>query len=309
MTPAQETFRTQRGEVVSFNVSPQAPCPCESGLPAESCCLTSNGFVTKATATTPPDPQTGSSCQGCYAESLRDCGPRLSREHFISGSILSLLNGGEQVGLKVDGFPWQEHNCVQFISPQALAARVLCERHNSALSGLDSVATRFLRALDEKAAVENSQDLLHLFNGHDVERWLLKVLCGLAASGNIEFERPTTLSVPVQWIEILFGAKSCRPGQGLYVCRSKGTKFKGQRGVAISPVGQEGQLMGVVVWICGYELILAMTPPKGRQLLGREVAYRPMEFHVTGPEHETSVVFCGESPADNGTIHLRIGDA
>ena len=287
-------------------MSPDDPCPCESGLPAMECCLTPNGFKCKPVLTDPPCPKTGLSRKGCYAASLCDCGSCLSREHFVSHSILRKIEDGNQCGVKISGFPWMDDECGRIFPPQALVSRVLCDRHNSALSGLDAVAERLFSALDEKNAAGSEQNLLYLFNGHDIERWLLKVLCGFASSGNLTFTRPITSDIPAGWIEVLFGIKNFEPGQGLYVCRTRGTKFEGPRGVAVSPVGRRSSLVGVILLVCGYELILVMSPPAERQLLNRQVVYRPMEFHVTGPAYEKSVVLCWEQLADLGTIHFEI---
>lgn len=289
---------------MAFNVSPAGPCPCESGKASNACCWSSTGFKCKVASTKPPGPATGRALENCYASSLGDCGPTLSREHYISESILRRLNVAK--GLHAQGFPWQKDAAPQPIPPSALTARVLCDRHNAALSPLDSIAERLFAALDEENIADAPEGILRLFNGHDFERWLLKVLCGVAASGQLTLPQPTDTSIQRSWIEVLFGRSDFDAELGLYVCRTPGTSFSGPKGVEFAPIGEYGKLIGLLLCICGYEFILSMDAIPGRHLLGRHLAYRPMEFHVTGQSYEKSVIFTWDQPGDGGTVHLNI---
>lgn len=302
----QRPFRTERDNVVSFDLPLEAPCPCESGLPTNSCCLTPKGIATKAASTFPPGSKTGYSRQGCYAAFFNDCGSKLSKEHYLSESILKILNQKERGGLRVGGLPWQEGDISQPISPKSLTARILCERHNSALSNLDSMAVRLFRTFDNIAG--NTENKLCLFNGHDIERWLLKVLCGMFVSNNLNPGRPVQKDIPLQWIEVLFQARGFDSGQGLYVCCSKGAILNGPIGIALRPLGKENRIVGIGLLVCGFELVLNMKPSRIQELLGRQVAYRPNELHITGPRYEKSVVLSWNEPADKGTIDLKLID-
>lgn len=302
----QRLFRTERGNVVSFDLSLEAPCPCESGFPTNSCCLTPKGITTKAASTIPPGSKTELSREGCYAALTKDCGAKLTREHFISENILNILNQENRGGLRVGGLPWQKEEDLRPISPNAIAARVLCDRHNSALSKLDSVAERFFRAFDNIAG--NAENKLCLFNGHDIERWLLKVLCGTFASNNLNPGCTVQSEIPAQWVEGLFGIRGFESGQGLYVCCSKGAIFNGQMGVALRPFGHGNRITGIVFWVCGFELILNMEPSGFQDLFGRQLLYRPRELHIVGPKYEKSAVLSWNEPAGKGTIHLKLMD-
>jgi hypothetical protein len=110
----------------------------------------------------------------CYARAHRNCSAKITREHFISRSLLTMWMAGKEA-LEVSGFAHQAGQ-VQALRPNELASKVLCERCNSALSPLD-------------AAVTNAWDYLEVgagdglvLNGHDLERWFVKLLCGHAAS-------------------------------------------------------------------------------------------------------------------------------
>jgi hypothetical protein len=299
-----KSFRRVVGGKVCFAVSPHSLCPCGSQVPASRCCLTPTGFRKTPARTSPPSPKTGKSLDMCYARALGDCGGGPSREHYISESLLHYLNRDND--LRVSGLPWVKGQ-ERIVPPNALASRMLCNRHNSALSTLDAIAVRLFQAFDEGRAAGSGQQLIHLFSGHDLERWLLKILCGVVSSKSVSVDGEVNLSIPEYWLRILFGEAEFPGEQGLYVCKSRGYRFEGPHGLQLRIIVGRGRLTGMGVWVCGYELILSMSGFPSRVFAGREVAYRPLEFHATGRDFEKSVLLSWEGIADLGTISTSIG--
>jgi hypothetical protein len=289
---------------VRFSIACDSPCPCGSGASTSRCCLTPKGLRKVPASTAPPPPKTGKSNGSCYAGPLGDCNSKRSREHYISESLLHHLNRNNS--LTISGFPWIEGE-QQVLPPSALAARVLCERHNTALSPLDAIALRLFEAFDEEGAECSGQQLLYLFSGNDLERWLLKILCGMSCSRNLPLDRDADLSIPQYWFDILFGNAEFPSEQGLYVCKSRGHCFEGPRGLQLRAITGRGRLTGMGFLVCGYELILSMSGFSSRSFDGREVAYRPLEFYTTGRDFEKSVILSWEGTADLGTVSLEIG--
>lgn len=129
----------------------------------------------------PPAPATGFSHTGCYLHTSNDCSAKLSREHYISKALMK----GE--GLKVRGMPWWPGEA-RPVSADALTAKILCQRHNAALSPLDAEAERAFLAL-EKAIGHASRKSLsrrtahYLISGEALELWAMKTMAGLAVSG------------------------------------------------------------------------------------------------------------------------------
>jgi hypothetical protein len=297
-------FRNVVDGEVRFWIPANSPCPCGSGQCASQCCLTPTGFHKVPASTAPPPPKTGDSFEWCYASPLADCSSKRSREHYFSESLLHYLNRNKD--LRVTGLPWVEGE-VQVVPPSALASRVLCKRHNSALSPLDAIAVRLFKALDEEGAAGSSQQLLYLFSGHDLERWLLKILCGITCSRNLPLDLKAGLVIPKNWLDILFGDTEFPDEQGLYVCKSPGHRFEGPRGLQLRVIIGRGRLTGMGLWVCGYELILSMSGFPSRSFDGRNFAYRPLEFYTTGRDFEKSVLFSWDGAADLGTVSLEIG--
>lgn len=149
-----------------------------------------------------------------------------------------------------------------FASPAKLGGKVLCSSHNGALSPLDRVGGKFFRSVGyaHKHLAEGEgvrPRLLTLFNGHDLERWMLKTLVGLIASSDKGWEPPRA------WLEILFAAAEFGPGEGLYVKSEVGSKGPAGAGkVAIERLDAEadGRHAGLISHLGGLQLGLAMEP-------------------------------------------------
>src|SRR5688572_20977335 len=88
-------------------------------------------------------PPTGRVSHGCYAAPLQDCDGRPpTREHYISKNLLERFGNG----FFVAGLPWLDSP--RALGVNALVGRVLCERHNNALSPLDAIIGKFYDVID-----------------------------------------------------------------------------------------------------------------------------------------------------------------
>src|SRR5271157_6041085 len=162
---------------IAMRLNPFADkCLCGSGRILLECCLKD---------CRPPRnrARTGRSNRRCYAAPLCDCSPTISREHYITEGVLKLI--GDPITIK--GFPWQGEEMT--LPTKDLTSKILCQRHNPALSELDKVGIRFFEKL-RAARVENplshtvASSHIYLFRGEMVELWMLKVLYGLIVSKN-----------------------------------------------------------------------------------------------------------------------------
>ena len=146
---------------------------------------------------------------GCFLSGFGDCRGKITGEHYISKNLLEAL--GEGKSISIGGLPWIPQGTLKSIGISSLVSNVLCEKHNSDLSYLDQEAGNFFRALD--AADKNITLLPHVtkISGVLIERWLLKVLCGLVAPAKINHG-----IIPETWKSILNG-KSWPPHWGVYV--------------------------------------------------------------------------------------------
>ena len=101
----------------------------------------------------------------------------------MSEGALQIWARGQQ-RIELRGLSWMEDDDMHPVPIKTLASNILCKDHNSALSPLDALGKRWMEHLRKVNADINSvtspRPITILFvNGHDLERWMLKMLCGL----------------------------------------------------------------------------------------------------------------------------------
>lgn len=266
-----------------IRLSPDDKCPCESGRVLRSCCLTEDGVLRPVAAVTcPAGPRTGIRNDGCYAAALADCSADLSREHYISSALLKRLSIDGKV--TVDGFPWQDSGAISKVAPASLTGKILCRRHNLALSPLDAVASRLFERIDQfhheiVDIARKDQNRFFLFNGHDIERWMLKTLCGAVVSGNAEIKSgEANWRPPLDWLKMLFGEEPFPPRCGLYFHSEATGKPYVERGLKlISFSNKVAGVYGARISLNDERFVLAMSaPPEDlSETFIRDHSYRP----------------------------------
>lgn len=208
----------------------------------------------------PPSQGSAAVVDGCYAASLGNCGGKISREHFISESVLEQFDF-----LDPEGVPWLKGKA-NTVSAANLNSKCLCEYHNNFLSPLDTLAGKafanFVEFLNPKAPKV-------LIWGPSLERWLLKVMLGLVGTKQIEVsgQKITTSNLPTEWVEILFGLRDFDAETGLYCTPLLGSRIQLKKKFSAQTLILDDQLQGVRVNLAGMEFVLSMVP--------REKAFNP----------------------------------
>lgn len=260
--------------------------------------------------TSPPLPATGVVVRGCYAGALGDCGGDISKEHWISESVLlHVSTGGKTFMTNAPGLPPEG----KWIPARTFAAKVLCERHNASLSGLDAAGRDFMQTLKEidhaaAGAIPAAQPV-YIFSGHDIERWLLKALCGGLAAGAFQTRAAERLQgdVPREWLELLFSRPHFPSGWGLYFTSEVGTRFDADERLGVAAITVEGRVIGISATMRGIEFVLVVrdvpAPNKRAGALTASSLYRPEAFRVgygsTEKRGESVVRFCWDVRPQN----------
>lgn len=178
-------------------------CFCGSGKKIVDCCFA-------PIDTTPPPPKSEYSNPRCYAHSLNDCSSHISKEHYFSKSILEIFSPSS---IDVSNFAWLDKGKSKSLSINALSSKVLCERHNEALSPLDTLAKKFFSVALGKAG----DQWAIVLDGFELERWMLKLYCGCLSSGLFTYQgKPLPKELPsTTLLETLFYRKPIPQGRGL----------------------------------------------------------------------------------------------
>lgn len=259
-------------------------CPCESGKKLKECCLRPKGKVRPSHIKIKTSgSKTGYGHPSCYAKSLGDCSEKISGEHYITHGILKKFISNGNVRIK--GVPWIEKGSSKSLPAKKLRSNILCKRHNEALSPLDSVSIRILDCLEkiDKASVsEDAEEKIYLFNGYDIERWMLKTVCGVLFSrnGSMTGKQITDWSPPLHWVQILFENKAFPKNTGLFYAGKVGQKENTSLKFDFMPLSDEvSDIDGAHFRIRFLQFILAMTPTDGKQhKLFDGSTFRPGEF-------------------------------
>jgi hypothetical protein len=215
---------------------------------------------------------------GCWAASLADCGGKLSREHTISEC---LFPSGK---VTVRGFDWCR-NEAKTIGVGSLVGRVLCERHNSSLSELDSEMLKCFESIRESARLNDvRKELGHThwnikrfeIDGRLLERWFLKTLINLNFEGRWKFgDDAESVGVPPkELVEMAFGRRAFEKHAGMYMSVRPGETIAMLDGVSFRALTELDRLVAGEFTICGYKFILSLVSEAvsefaGSQLLGK----------------------------------------
>lgn len=118
-------------------------CPCNSGVAFDSCCLRADGAIYKSVGLGPPPGQiTGLALARCYLGQFNDCSAKLSGEHYISQAVLRQIDTSGANAVRLGGLPWLKAGETRDLPIAGVQSKILCERHNHALSPLDNAAGR-----------------------------------------------------------------------------------------------------------------------------------------------------------------------
>jgi hypothetical protein len=151
---------------------------------------------------------------------LADCGGSLSEEHYFSKALTRAFvraDGASTIRLLRPGKP--ERN----VPPeQAFHAPILCQRHNSALTGLDRTSACLFDGIREGVKLIPAYPC-RAVNGTNLERWMLKVICGVLA----DEQKP----MPLQWLRWLFGYEDIAAPLGLHMHADISKPMTGQIGI------------------------------------------------------------------------------
>lgn len=166
------------------------------------------------TNTHPRGPITGYANIKCYARGDHNCSRKISKEHFISETLLRQIHVNNTA--KVAGLKWQQKETFNVVPLSGLASNILCERHNNALSPLDGCIGSFAKTIGEfDAALLSSTSAdaseQRFFSGDDIERWMVKSLLGMSASKNLK-----STKLKPECLDLLFANIEWPEGWGLY---------------------------------------------------------------------------------------------
>jgi hypothetical protein len=248
----------------------------------------------------------------CYANQYDDCSDKMSGEHCLSLGILDVISPDGQV--IVGGSPWLKGER-RPIPSLALVANVLCTAHNKALSPLDKEAIRLFTAMTETEEIllspnKRPQHASYRFNGDVIERWMMKVLCGYAASGN--FQSGVKLAPPKGWVDVVFGKAVFPPHRGgLFYSWGEGTVRQDQgRHAGVYCVTSDLGVCGARVELNAHSFTVTTAHPEDSFREARDSfmpvkGHRPAQVICTDGVSERVLNFGWSVPGENKAVVVK----
>ncbi|MGA2033856.1 MAG: hypothetical protein ABSG68_16540 [Thermoguttaceae bacterium] len=236
----------------------------------------------------PQQPDAAFAHPDCYARELGGCSRQISKEHYVSDAILRQVSLGEPSVL-VRNLHFQEPSTQERKGISSLVAKVLCSKHNSHLSPFDVAGFSLVSGMDEinRTVGQVEDEETFVVNGDDLERWMLKTLCGGLFSGNIPLPDGTLKGIcpPKHWLDILFCNGRFPAEQGLYVrAGTPGVVFATDPSILkMEVLHEQNFVVGFRVLVFNFQfiLVLASLPPQPPAML-EHAQYRPQGIVVQG---------------------------
>jgi hypothetical protein len=256
-------------------------------------CLNEGVFTGEMEMAAPPQ---GFRNPACYARGLGGCSTLVDREHYVSESILKLIeNQGGQVSksVRVFGLNFQPPGDVQHLGVASLAARILCRTHNGLLSPFDDAGKAMFLAMDglnKAAGNPTAPHQVFRVDGDGLERWMLKVFFGGLYSGAFQVGQGIGMKdecPPVDLLDILFNGAAFPARQGLYWMPPK----QGEWVIADQQILQIGFLLasegqdvgGFRIRLFGFDFTLLIADIiSGVPTMFDSARYRPAGLQVEG---------------------------
>jgi hypothetical protein len=176
-----------------------------------------------------------------------------------------------------------------------LAAHILCERHNSRLSRLDSLIGEFANAIRDIDCGLMSRSKPVKVKGLLLERWALKCLVGLIVSGN------GTGRLKPDCVNLLFERQSWPQGWGLYFDVSQQKIYHTDNIVIHLIAASDGIVAAVKLFIQGLPFTLMLGRPDNPAAWG---VWRPAKITMRSPAGDIKILFRWDNRGSSQKIEL-----
>lgn len=197
----------------------------------------------------------------CWASNLENCAKGKSREHYISDGIFD----GESV--TAVGLPWCRHEPVT-IGMRSAVAKILCGKHNSALSEFDAEAAKLSKFLVTNVLDEPLKESAISLHGARLEKWALKTFFNLGFIRGLHREQPNRLDPPTRLVRYLFNNEPVADGVGLYFVTSKVSNQDYGPGLwwnVIQNPKNLAEIFGMVSTFFGIRFVISILPIRAEE--------------------------------------------
>jgi len=213
--------------------------------------------------------------------------------------------------IHVSGMPWLRPGETREIGVGSLTAKILCKRHNEALSPLDSEAGLFFSIL-KKALIDLNRNTLsrkpifHLVSGDALELWMLKVACGVyfAVGSQEGVKLAEKHTIDLQKVRRAFFEREWEAQAGLYF--RVATNLTTAWNVEFSPLIHENdqRFAGATVSLLGLRLDLVFDTTNINAGAWAGWVRRPSEFVLQRKQRRHSIILTWPPGTPEASVQL-----
>lgn len=196
----------------------------------------------------------------CWAKGRGGCAQGISREHLISKGLF------DEPYVYVKGFSWCKDKEVK-IGLGSLTSKILCGAHNSQLSPVDMEGIRLGRFFDSLGAnvdAVSPERKIHRFDGHLLERWLLKTAINTSFGGGEHIGVGMADSVcgkpSAYLLAVVFGDIPFSHKMGAYFFFPRGEYRIRQGQILTVPIIKNSEIGGFYFHFRGLDVFLSLFP-------------------------------------------------
>jgi len=231
---------------------------------------------------------------------LGDCAGGVSREHPITDGIFD----GEII--TVFGLSWCKTE-PKTIGLSAAVAKVLCRRHNSALSPYDSKASKLSRFLAANLVEQPMEASEIKLDGWLLEKWALKTFTNLGYIGALDPHNHAQLEPRKDIVEYLFRGASVADGIGLYLVSGSISNTNFTTGVSWNVINNrvDGEVLGMSVLLSGIRFIVNVVPMRAEKKIASMGLVNGVDYTNSRNYYRPYNITLGSDTAARKTITLK----
>jgi hypothetical protein len=236
----------------------------------------------------------------CWASSCGTCGGGASREHYISDGIFD----GESI--TAFGLSWCKVAPVS-IGLASATAKILCKRHNEALSDFDAEASRLSRFIALNVVDEPTLAAETNLDGRLLEKWALKTLFNLGYVGALDPESSTRFTPPPDLVQKLFTGDAVDDGAGLYLVTGTVSNAGFKVGLAWHTIRNRanGKPVGMTFTFNGLRLAVSLPPMRAEEQIRGLGTANEFDFGDARVIYRPPNIIMGSEIAGHKVINLR----
>jgi len=253
----------------------------------------------------------------CYARGVGACCRKITAEHWVSKSIIEQIDEGHGTRSQVVSITKsrpQQPGPTRLLGIGNLTGKILCAAHNELLSPLDAAGKQMFEAMEDihyGCDTPNAREKVARIDGNQLERFLLKVICGALYSGNLGPGDGSLKGKDIRtdWLRVLVEDAELPAGHGLYFLPPVSDEiFRADKDVldfTLLLTEEPREPCGIRVWFFGIEFVLLLAEvPKGVKTPFDTALYQPAGLRVEGSNARIEFVWKNGPTGDEIALKL-----